>query len=193
MKIANFLTTTLILLILIALPQAYYTGQAADKQCKPCGKLKGKKPPKDKCNQGNDSECCQKGKLYDIYNCSPPVTASTKAILTLNSFEKGRDGGGPSECDNHYHSDHVPLVALSTGWFNKKKRCMHNITVNGNGKTVVAMVVDECDSTMGCDEEHDYQPPCDNNIVDASKAVWEALGVPEKDRGWMDIEWSDFD
>lgn len=53
------------------------------------------------------------------------------------------------------------------------------------------MVVDECDSTMGCDSDHDFQPPCPNNIVDASKAVWKALGVPEKDWGELDITWSD--
>jgi hypothetical protein len=56
---------------------------------------------------------------------------------------------------------------------------------------VVAMVVDECDSTMGCDQDHDYQPPCRNNIVDASKAVWEALGVPQNQWGGLDITWSD--
>ncbi|KAG5053684.1 hypothetical protein JHK85_006194 [Glycine max] len=37
------------------------------------------------------------------------------------------------------------------------------------------MVVDQCDSTKGCDADQDYQPPCANNIVDASNAVWEAL------------------
>ncbi|KAF2318858.1 hypothetical protein GH714_011190 [Hevea brasiliensis] len=58
-------------------------------------------------------------------------------------------------------------------------------------KSVKAKVVDECDSTMGCDADHDYQPPCANNIVDASKAVWKALGVPEDDWGEMDIYWSD--
>ncbi|KHN42207.1 Putative ripening-related protein 2 [Glycine soja] len=67
-------------------------------------------------------------------------TSHTKAYLTLNSFEKNGDGGGPSDCDNQYHSDNMP-----------------------------------CDSTKGCDADHDYQPPCANNIVDASKAVWEAL------------------
>ncbi|KAJ4824898.1 hypothetical protein Tsubulata_007211 [Turnera subulata] len=36
---------------------------------------------------------------------------------------------------------------------------------------------------MGCDSDHDYQPPCPNNIVDDSKAVWKALGVPESDWG----------
>jgi hypothetical protein len=30
---------------------------------------------------------------------------------------------------------------------------------------------------MGCDAAHDYQPPCLNNIVDASQAVWKALGL----------------
>lgn len=44
---------------------------------------------------------------------------------------------------------------------------------------------------MGCDEEHDYLPPCRNNIVDASKTVWEALGVAEDEWGGLDITWSD--
>ncbi|KAH6837993.1 hypothetical protein C2S53_000354 [Perilla frutescens var. hirtella] len=164
---------------------------AEAKTCTPSGKIKGKKPPKDQCNKAHDSECCEEGKYYDIYNCSPSVSAQTKAVLTLNGFEKGADGGGPSECDNKYHSDNDPIVALSTGWFNKMKRCFKNITIYGNGRSVTAMVVDECDSTMGCDKPHDYQPPCDNNIVDASVAVWEALGVPKKDQGTMDIYWSD--
>lgn len=73
-----------------------------------------------------------------------------------------------------------------------KKRCLNFITIYGNGKSVKAMVVDECDSTMGCDADHDYQPPCPHNVVDASKAVWDALGVPKgKSRGNLDIYWSD--
>ncbi|KAK9273893.1 hypothetical protein L1049_018705 [Liquidambar formosana] len=79
---------------------------------------------------------------------------------------------------HRYHSDNTPVVALSTGWFNKKGRCLNNITISANGRSVMAMVVDECDSTMGYDKEHNYQPSCDNNIVDASRAMWEALGVP---------------
>nr|GEZ89404.1 hypothetical protein [Tanacetum cinerariifolium] len=54
-----------------------------------------------------------------------------------------------------------------------------------------AMVVDECDSTMCCDADHDYQPPCPNNIVDASKAMWKTLGVSEDNRGDLDITWSE--
>lgn len=121
--------------------------------CKPSGKIKGKKPPKDQCNRSNDSDCCEDGKYYNIYKCSPPASGRTKAVLTINGFEKGADGGGPSECDGKYHSDDTPIVALSTGWFNNMKRCFKNVTIYANGKSVTAMVVDECDSTMGCDKD----------------------------------------
>ena len=175
------------LLILFLLSSSIVRAQ----ECKPSGKLKGTKPPKDQCNTADGAECCVQGKLYDIYNCSPPVSKATEAILTLNNFEKNGDGGAPSECDQAYHSNKTSVVALSTGWFNDMKRCLKNITIYGNGMSVKAMVVDECDSTMGCDSVHDYQPPCPNNIVDASKAVWKALGVPERDWGELDIKWSD--
>ncbi|KAH1235088.1 putative ripening-related protein 2 [Glycine max] len=160
-------------------------------KCHPSGRIRGKKAPPGQCNQENDSDCCKEGKMYTTYECSPPMSSHTKAYLTLNSFEKGGDGGGPSECDNQYHSDDTPVVALSTGWFDHKRRCLHNITISGNGRSVVAMVVDQCDSRKGCDADHDYQPPCPNNIVDASRAVWKALGVPKNDWGGFDITWSD--
>ncbi|KAL8111328.1 kiwellin-1-like [Apium graveolens] len=181
--------STLILFSAIALVATIQTLEA--EACSPSGKIRGIKPPHGQCNTENDSDCCVKGKLYNKYKCSPSVSSHTKATLTLNSFQKGGDGGGPSECDGKYHSDHTPVVALSTGWFNNRKRCKNFIAIHGNGKSVKAMVVDECDSTMGCDSEHDYQPPCKNNIVDASKAVWKALGVHESDWGEMDITWSD--
>ncbi|KAI4364736.1 hypothetical protein MLD38_020791 [Melastoma candidum] len=159
--------------------------------CSPSGWIRGQTPPPGQCNTGDQSECCKNGEEYPIFRCSPPVNSHTRAHLTLNSFEKGGDGGGPSECDNKYHSNDTPVVALSTGWFNHESRCLRNITIHGNGNTAVAMVVDECDSTQGCDDEHDYQPPCDNDIVDASRAVWEALGVPKDNWGWLDITWTD--
>ncbi|WOG94527.1 hypothetical protein DCAR_0313823 [Daucus carota subsp. sativus] len=165
--------------------------QADALSCSPSGKIRGRKAPKGQCNRENDSDCCVQGKLYPTYTCSPRVTDNTKATLTLNSFQKGGDGGGPSECDNQYHDDDTPVVALSTGWYNGGSRCLNKITISANGRSVEAMVVDECDSTMGCDDEHDYQPPCPNNIVDASKAVWKALGVPKDNWGDLDITWSD--
>ncbi|XBJ16686.1 hypothetical protein VPH35_008266 [Triticum aestivum] len=116
---------------------------------------------------------------YPQYHCSPPVTATTKAVLTLNGFEKGKDGGGPSECDNAYHSDEEMVVALSTGWFKNMARCRHCIKITVNGNSVYAKVVDECDSMYGCDDDHNYEPPCTNNIVDASPAVWNALGLDQ--------------
>jgi hypothetical protein len=110
----------------------------------------------------------------------------------LNSFEKGGDGGSTSECDGKFHSDNTPVVALSTGWLKStQKRCLKKINIFGNGKKVKALVVDECDSTQGCDSQHDFQPPCLNNIVDASPAVWKALGVPQKNWGEMEVFWSD--
>ncbi|PIA59273.1 hypothetical protein AQUCO_00400280v1 [Aquilegia coerulea] len=59
---------------------------------------------------------------------------------------------GPLECDKQYHMDDT----LTTGWLNHESRCLKNITITGNCRSVVAMVVDDCDSTMGC--AHDYQP-----------------------------------
>ena len=83
------------------------------------------------------------------------------------------------------------MVALSTGRFNSKSRCLKNIRNNGSGGSVVAMAIDECDSKRDCDADHDYQPPCQNNIVDTSKAFWKALGVSHSDWGSLDITWSD--
>lgn len=185
MSIVGFL---LLLLLLLA---PHNSSEATLQSCNPSGTIKGRKPQPDKCNIENDSDCCKAGESYTTYECSPPVSGKTRAVLTLNSFEKGGDDGGPSECDGKYHNDDKPVVALSTGWYGGGSRCLNDIVVSANGRSVKAMVVDECDSTMGCDDEHDYQPPCPNNIVDASRAVWEALGVPEGDWGELDITWSD--
>ncbi|XP_076949148.1 putative ripening-related protein 1 [Bidens hawaiensis] len=178
----------ILLLILLA---ATYSIQINAQTCKPSGGIRGRKPPPGQCNKENDSDCCVQGKFYTTYTCSPAVTGATKAKLTINSFQKGGDGGGPSECDNQYHSDDTPVVALSTGWYKGGDICHKFITINGNGRSVKAKVVDEYDSTMGCDDDHDYQPPCPNNIVDASKAVWKALGVSEDNWGDLDITWSE--
>ncbi|XP_028800273.1 putative ripening-related protein 1 [Neltuma alba] len=161
--------------------------------CQESGKLPGKNPPPGKCKEDDNSKCCAEGESYSIFQCSPPVTEQTKAILTLNSFQEGGDGGGPSKCDNMYHSDDEAVVALSTGWFGSddNNRCHNSIIISSNGKEVKATVVDECDSTQGCDEEHDFQRPCRYNVVDASKAVWKALAVDENGKDEPEIEWSE--
>jgi hypothetical protein len=156
--------------------------------CRARGYLPGKSG---NCDPINQSDCCEDDKQYLQYRCSLPVTESTKAVLTLNSFEKGKDGGGPSECDNAYHSDGEKVVALSTGWFSDMARCGHRIKITAsNGNSVYAKVVDECDSVHGCDDEHDFESPCHNNIVDGSPAVWNALRL-HQNVGTVDITWSD--
>ncbi|GMI66857.1 hypothetical protein HRI_000355000 [Hibiscus trionum] len=157
--------------------------------CDPSGNIQGTTPPPGQCNQENDAECCIEGEVYTTYTCSPPVSDNTPATLTINSFQEGGDGGAPSKCDEQYHSDDEPVVALSTGWFSS--RWNKFIIINAKGISKRALVVDECDSRVGCDDEHAYQPPCHNNIVVASKAVWTALGVPESEQGELDVTWSD--
>nr|GEV86777.1 hypothetical protein [Tanacetum cinerariifolium] len=149
------------LLVLMALLAAS-SFEVKAQTCKPSGGITGKKPPAGQCNHENDSDCYVQG-----------------------------DGGDPSEGDKHYHSNDTPVVALSTGWYKKGDRCHKYITINGNGRSVKAMIVHQCDSTMGCNAEHDYQPPCPNNIVDASKVLWKALGVSENNWGDLDITWSE--
>jgi len=109
-------------------------------------------------------------------------SGGTSAVMTVNGFEKGGSGGGPSECDGKYHSDNDLIVALSTGWYAGGKRCHKKIRITSvqNGRTVEATVVDECDSHHGCK----------NNIVDTSKAVWKKLGL-DTDIGEVPVTWSD--
>ncbi|XP_047341426.1 putative ripening-related protein 1 [Impatiens glandulifera] len=163
--------------------------------CMPSGRIRAKKHPPNYCNLVGDDICCIQGRIYTTYNCSPPSithnSGSYNALLTLNTFEGG--GYGPSQCDHHYHSDKLLVVALSSGWFDHGNRCLTNITINNeaNGRSVKAMVVNECDSTSGCDKESSYLPPCGNNIVDASEAVWRALEIPINDWGELNVTWSD--
>ncbi|KAK9002986.1 hypothetical protein V6N11_060560 [Hibiscus sabdariffa] len=145
-------------------------------------------PASGNCQPSGSLRCGSQ--TYPTYTCSPPVTSSTRAKLTNNDFSQGGDGGGPSECDEHYHENSELIVALSTGWYNGGSRCGKMILIRAsNGRSVKAKVVDECDSRHGCDEEHAYQPPCKNNIVDGSDAVWSALGL-NKDVGIVDVTWS---
>ena len=116
--------------------------------------------------------------------CSSPAVSrhGTRAVMTVNGFQRGEDGGGPSECDGHYHSDEDLITALSTRWYAGGKRCFKpiRITSTQTGRTVEATVVDECDSHHGCK----------NNIVDTSQAVWDALGL-DSNIGEVPVTWSD--
>ncbi|KAK3157852.1 hypothetical protein QOZ80_2AG0129120 [Eleusine coracana subsp. coracana] len=93
-----------------------------------------------------------------------------------------RRAAGPAACDGHFHSDGDRITALSTRWFANGQRCHKKIRITSarNGRSVEATVVDECDSRRGCKD----------NVVDASKAVWEALGL-DTNVGEVPVTWSD--
>ncbi|MCO5564018.1 hypothetical protein L7F22_017674 [Adiantum nelumboides] len=99
----------------------------------------------------------------------------TWAILTINDFSRGGDDGRSSECNGKYHSNKKRVVALLTGWYKQDSRCGKIIHIHGNGRSTSTTVLDGCDSWHGCDSEHAGQPPCPNNGVDVSDAVWKAL------------------
>lgn len=105
----------------------------------------------------------------------------TPAVMTVNGFKRGEDGGGAASCDGRFHSDDDLIVALSSRWYAGGKRCGKAIRITAeSGRTVRARVVDECDSKGGCR----------NNIVDSSRAVWKALGL-HTDVGEVHVTWSD--
>ncbi|KAK4354051.1 hypothetical protein RND71_026245 [Anisodus tanguticus] len=174
----NFRLGTASLIAFLILSTLSSSSDARFPTCKPNGKIKAKNPPTGHCNIEDDDICCIKDKIYTTYKCSPPVSNKTEALLTLNSFKNGE-----MDMDHQNVTTSIILMihvlALSTGWYNGGARCISNITIKANtGRSVKAMVVDECDSTMGCDEKHDYQPPYQNNLVIASQTVWRALHVP---------------
>ncbi|KAF5816077.1 putative kiwellin [Helianthus annuus] len=52
----------------------------------------------------------------------PPLHGRTEAILTLNGFEDGGEGGWASQCDKKHHSDKTKVAASSTGRYNNGKK-----------------------------------------------------------------------
>ncbi len=84
--------------------------------CQPSGSLLA-------TQTGNFPYACVVGQRYPTYSCSPPVTSTTSAILTLNGFEQGETGGDASSCTGQFHRNTELVVALSTGWFNNRNRC----------------------------------------------------------------------
>lgn len=165
-KLSIYSTSILLLLTLGSLNHVMssYSYPSGKKASHPSGHLKGKTG---KCNTENDSDCCKAGKLY--HKCSP--SWQTKSMPPWPSTVLPR-----VEMAVAHRNEMV--VALSTGWYNHGSRCMKKIKIHANRNTVEANVVDECDSMHGCDDENDYQPPCRNNIVDASPGVWKKLGIP---------------
>ncbi|TVU30277.1 hypothetical protein EJB05_21887, partial [Eragrostis curvula] len=125
---------------------------------------------------------CAVAKRHHHPDPHPGGGGGTRAVMTVNGFEKGQDGGGPSECDGKFHSNKDLITALSTRWYANGHRCFKKIRITSvkNGRSVEATVVDECDSRHGCKD----------NIVDTSQAVWDALGL-DSNIGEVPVTWSD--
>ncbi|KAE9460508.1 hypothetical protein C3L33_07593, partial [Rhododendron williamsianum] len=87
------------------------------------------------------------------------------------------------------HSDSTPIVALTTGWYNGGSRCLKEMAVahqNATSTTWTTHRLWHCrpgGTTEGA-------APCPNDI-DATKAMWEVLGVPRDSCGKLDITWTD--
>lgn len=146
-----------LLQILLCFPSHEVSAAAT---CHASGVLRGKGQHCSK-ERGLDS-CCVAGKRYPQFKCSPPVSSKTPAIMTFTRFENGEDVIRQTSCDQRFHRDKELLVILSSGWLrlDGTNRCNMKIRISAaNGRSVVAKVVDECDSVSGCDEKHTTLDP----------------------------------
>uniref|UniRef100_A0A0E0BBH8 Ripening-related protein 4 n=1 Tax=Oryza glumipatula TaxID=40148 RepID=A0A0E0BBH8_9ORYZ len=145
-----------------------------------------------RCPKGSH-DCCVAGERYPRFRCSPPDDAGDPDAEGVRP--RRGDGGAPTSCDMLFHRNTQLVVALSSGWLRLggARRCNRRIRVftgAASGRSVVVKVVDECDSVNGCREEHGFAPPCRNNAVGGSPAVWKKLGL-NASVGEFEVVWSD--
>uniref|UniRef100_A0A8I6YFA1 Ripening-related protein n=1 Tax=Hordeum vulgare subsp. vulgare TaxID=112509 RepID=A0A8I6YFA1_HORVV len=113
-------------------------------------------------------------------SCAIGQTYTFSAVMSVNGFDKGEEGG-PASCDGQYHSDDQFLVSLGTMWYGPDNRCGKTIRIRSSDEVyVVAMVVDECGRESGCGE----------NEISTSAAVWKAFGL-DTGVGEVFVSWSD--
>ncbi|KAK1289219.1 putative ripening-related protein 1 [Acorus calamus] len=93
----------------------------------------------------------------------------------------------PAKCDGIKHSESELVVSISTGWFSSGSLCGKKILIKSfSGMSVVAKVVSECNSQGGCRPY--FQPPCGNNMIEATKAVFGALRL--RPTGYVQVKWA---
>lgn len=98
------------------------------------GKVVGKKLPPEE----NDSDLCVPGKVLLNLQMFAASLQPYQAFLTFNVFEES--GDSPPYCDEKFHPNDTPVVALSTGWYDNASRCLKHINVTANGHSVLALV-----------------------------------------------------
>ena len=72
---------SLALAAILPVALATFPHRALLQSCQPNGSIRGKSGS---CKTDNDSVCCEDGKGYTTFACSPPVTTRTRATLTLD-------------------------------------------------------------------------------------------------------------
>ncbi|KAK3034564.1 hypothetical protein RJ639_033810 [Escallonia herrerae] len=126
---------------------------------------------------GRAQTCKRSGRIRE----TKPPEDSARLTMALIAAKKAS-----STLLNKSSFDHQ---RLSEGW-RRRKRCHKFIDIHGNGRTTRAMVVNECDSTMGCEADLADQPPRTNNMVDASKTVgrlWVFQRILLTGDGWISL------
>ncbi|OMP10675.1 Barwin-like endoglucanase, partial [Corchorus capsularis] len=69
-------------------------------------------------------------------------------------------------------------------------RCGKLISIRAsNGRDVLAKVVGECNSRRGCDITNGFQPPCGNNVIAASPAVFRLLRLQGGGNTTVTVSW----
>ncbi|CAJ1950107.1 unnamed protein product [Sphenostylis stenocarpa] len=121
-------------------------------------------PPPGKCNRENESECCHKGKMGMEEALQNVTTRFTQTTLQLCHYQL--DGSITEGVITI--SSSLQMEEGSMPWL-----LMSVIPEEG---VMLNMISSLHAPTM---------------LLDASEAVWKALGVPKRDWGELDILWSD--
>ncbi|XP_024515302.1 probable receptor-like protein kinase At5g20050 [Selaginella moellendorffii] len=135
-----------------------------------------------------DEDHCATNTTYYLYDCSPPVSRRrpNPAILYYIELDNG------SRCEEKKYQPSDLVASMATGWYNYQRpggACGRNVTITAlNGRTVTAMVVDECTAMAGCTAATSFYPPCSPKSLGATQGVWEALGYKISE-GIIDITW----
>ncbi|KAI6702490.1 hypothetical protein NL676_011626 [Syzygium grande] len=158
--------------------------------CKPSGRFRGRKPPPKQCNLKIISNAAKKAASTQPTGARLPFPIKPKTHKLSTALKKAVMAvGDPSVIRSTIRIVLWWWLCRQGGW----------TTSTGASKILLSTLTEEVSrpwlwmrmTTKGCDPARDYQPPCPSNIVDASKAVWKALGVPSHDWGELDIYWSD--
>ncbi|WVZ48910.1 LOW QUALITY PROTEIN: hypothetical protein U9M48_000304, partial [Paspalum notatum var. saurae] len=150
---------TMAIFLLIALSSSH---MASSLRLGVCRSSRQRLPPRSgNCEKSNDPDCCEDGKMY--YRCSPPVTAiEHQGRADAQQLREGQGRWRPVRVRQRLPQRRGEGGGALHGVVQQHGALRpRRIKISANGNFVYAKVVDECDSLHGCDEEHNFEPPCD--------------------------------